>query len=90
MSMEFPRHSEEQIKRYTDRRWWLGLALGDLLDRVADVFTDREALVDDRVRIGFHAPFRYLLDYREGKGNLHAHSSKPCAADRGTSRTRWL
>ena len=53
MSMEFPKHSEEQIKRYTDRRWWLGLTLGDLLDRVADVFTDREALVDDRVRIGW-------------------------------------
>ena len=53
MSIEFPRHSEEQIKRYTDRRWWLGLPLGDVLDRVADVLTDREALVDDRVRLSW-------------------------------------
>ncbi len=53
MSIEFPRHSKEQIQRYTSRRWWLGLTLGDILDRVADVFPDREALVDDRVRIGW-------------------------------------
>jgi len=54
MSLEFPKHSSEQIQRYSSRRWWLGLTMVDILDRVADVFPDREALVDDRVRISWN------------------------------------
>ena len=53
MSLEFPRHGNEQIQRYTSRRWWLGLTMVDILDRVTDVFPDKEALVDDRVRISW-------------------------------------
>ena len=53
MSLEFPTHSREQIEEYTRKRWWLGLTLGDVLDRIADVFPNREALVDDRVRLTF-------------------------------------
>jgi 2,3-dihydroxybenzoate-AMP ligase/mycobactin salicyl-AMP ligase len=53
MSLEFPRHSHEQIEKYTSKRWWLGLSLGDVLDRVSDVFPNNEALVDDRVRMTF-------------------------------------
>jgi 2,3-dihydroxybenzoate-AMP ligase/mycobactin salicyl-AMP ligase len=51
MSLEFPKHSVEQVQRYTTKRWWLGFTMSDILDRVADIFPDREALVDDRVRI---------------------------------------
>lgn len=32
--------------RYEERRWWLGLTMGALLDRAADVYPRREALVD--------------------------------------------
>lgn len=53
MSLEFPRHSRQQIEKYTSRRWWLGLTLGDVLDRTADVFPDKEAVVDDRLRLSF-------------------------------------
>jgi 2,3-dihydroxybenzoate-AMP ligase len=53
MSLEFPRHAQEQIENYTNKKWWPGLTLGDVLDRVADIFTNKEALVDDRVRLTF-------------------------------------
>ncbi|MGD0231913.1 MAG: AMP-binding protein [Syntrophorhabdales bacterium] len=53
MSLEFPRHSQDQIEKYTNKRWWSGLTLGDILDRVADVFPTKEAVVDDRVRITY-------------------------------------
>ncbi len=53
MGLEFPKHSQDQIETYVNKRWWLGLTLGDILDRVADVFPNKEAVVDDRVRITF-------------------------------------
>ena len=53
MSVEFPKHSRDQVEKYVNKRWWLGLTLGDILDRVADVFPTREAVVDDRGRITF-------------------------------------
>jgi 2,3-dihydroxybenzoate-AMP ligase/mycobactin salicyl-AMP ligase len=51
MSLYFPRQNEERIAKYTEKRWWLGLTLGDALDRAADVFPRKEAVVDDRVRL---------------------------------------
>ena len=53
MSVEFPKHSRDQVENYVNKRWWLGLTLGDILDRVADVFPTREAVVDDKGRITF-------------------------------------
>ncbi len=53
MSLEFPKHSRDQVENYVNKRWWLGLTLGDILDRVADVFPTREAVVDDKGRITF-------------------------------------
>ncbi|RJR29657.1 MAG: hypothetical protein C4576_35075 [Desulfobacteraceae bacterium] len=47
----FPRHREEDAREYSRNKWWLGLTLGDILDRFADVFPDKEAVVDDRVRL---------------------------------------
>jgi non-ribosomal peptide synthetase component E (peptide arylation enzyme) len=34
-------------QRYERLRWWSGLTFGDLLDRAADVYPHKEALVDD-------------------------------------------
>jgi len=51
--IEFPKHTAKDARRYTKNRWWLGLTLGDILDRTADVFPNKEALVDDRVRLTY-------------------------------------
>ncbi|HEX2967004.1 MAG TPA: AMP-binding protein [Syntrophorhabdaceae bacterium] len=50
MSLDYPRHKPEQTEFYSKKRWWLGLTLGDTLDRIADVFPNKEALVDDKTR----------------------------------------
>jgi len=51
--IEFPKHKARDIHRYTRNRWWLGLTLGDILDRTANVFPNKEALVDDRGRLTY-------------------------------------
>ncbi len=50
---EFPRHVETDAKKYTKYRWWLGVTLGDLLDKAADLYPKKEALIDDRVRLTY-------------------------------------
>jgi len=49
----FPRHKSEDIERYTRERGWAGMTLGDVLDRTAKAFPDREALVDERGRLTY-------------------------------------
>jgi 2,3-dihydroxybenzoate-AMP ligase len=51
--LEFPKHKARDARQYSGNRWWLGLTLGDVLDRTADVFPNKEALVDDRVRLTY-------------------------------------
>ncbi len=51
--IEFPKHKAKDVYQYTKTRWWLGLTLGDILDRTADVFPNKEALVDDRVQLTY-------------------------------------
>jgi 2,3-dihydroxybenzoate-AMP ligase len=46
-----PKHRAEDVQRYSRYRWWMGLTLGDVLDRFADVFPEKEAVVDDRKRL---------------------------------------
>jgi 2,3-dihydroxybenzoate-AMP ligase/mycobactin salicyl-AMP ligase len=41
----FTPYRPEDAALYTRKRWWLGLTLGDVLDRAADLHPDREALV---------------------------------------------
>lgn len=53
MSLEFPRHAREQVEQYTGKHWWQGVNLADVLDRTADVFPDKEAVVDDKVRLTY-------------------------------------
>lgn len=48
-----PRHRKEDAEKYDTLRWWLGITLGDMLDRSADLYPRKEALVDDRVRLSY-------------------------------------
>jgi 2,3-dihydroxybenzoate-AMP ligase/mycobactin salicyl-AMP ligase len=51
--LEFLKHRARDARQYSRNKWWLGMTLGDILDRTADVFPNREALVDDRVRLTY-------------------------------------
>lgn len=46
-------YRKEDADRYTRMRWWLGLTLSDLLDRAADLFPGKEALVDGTSRMTY-------------------------------------
>ena len=58
---EFPIHKEEDIEKYGKYKWWLGKTLGDLLDKTADVFPKKEAVIDDRGRLTY-ADLRERVD----------------------------
>jgi len=51
--IDFPRHKEEDVQKYSQYRWWLGMTLGDILNKTADVFSEKEAVMDDRVRLTY-------------------------------------
>ena len=53
----------DDVAKYEKLRWWMGLTLGDVLDRVADVFPGREGVVDDRSRLTYG-------EIREGANRL--------------------
>jgi 2,3-dihydroxybenzoate-AMP ligase/mycobactin salicyl-AMP ligase len=57
----FPRHRELEAERYSKFRWWLGLTMSDLLDKAADLYPKKEALIDDRVRLTY-AQLRESVD----------------------------
>jgi 2,3-dihydroxybenzoate-AMP ligase len=48
---ELPKHRIEDAQRYSKYKWWMGLTLGGVLDRFADVFPQKEAVVDDQRRL---------------------------------------
>jgi 2,3-dihydroxybenzoate-AMP ligase/mycobactin salicyl-AMP ligase len=49
----FTPYKKEDAEKYNRLRWWLGLTFGDLLDKAADVYPDKEAFVDGRSRLTF-------------------------------------
>lgn len=49
----FTPYDARDAERYTRLRWWPGLTFGDLLDRAADIYPDKEAFVDGRSRLTF-------------------------------------
>jgi 2,3-dihydroxybenzoate-AMP ligase len=59
--VEFPRHREAEAEKYAKYRWWLGMTLGDVLNKAADVFPEKEAVVDDRGRLTY-AELRKRVD----------------------------
>lgn len=40
-------------KKYSQNRWWLGMTIGDVLDKNADLYPDKEALVAENSRYTF-------------------------------------
>jgi 2,3-dihydroxybenzoate-AMP ligase len=40
-------------KKYSRKRWWLGMTIGDVLDKNADLYPDKEALVAENSRYTF-------------------------------------
>ncbi|SEM11421.1 mycobactin salicyl-AMP ligase [Syntrophus gentianae] len=48
---DFPRHRKEDEELYLKKRWWLGMTLGDVLDRTADVFSNKVAVADDNGQV---------------------------------------
>ena len=47
------RYKKEDVEKYSRLRWWTGLTLGDLVDKAADIYHNKEAFVDDRSRFTF-------------------------------------
>ena len=59
--IQFPKHKAKDVQQYSKNRWWLGFTMGDILYRTADVFPNKEALVDDRVRLTY-SELRHNVD----------------------------
>jgi len=49
----FVPYEEKDVERYNAYRWWPGLTFGDILDRAADMHSEKEAFVDGRTRLTF-------------------------------------
>ena len=43
----------EDAEMYVSRRWWTGLTCGDLVDKAADIYPERLAVVDSRERLTY-------------------------------------
>jgi 2,3-dihydroxybenzoate-AMP ligase len=49
----FTPYRKEEAETYNRLRWWAGQTIGDILDRAADIYPDKEAFVDNRCRLTF-------------------------------------
>jgi non-ribosomal peptide synthetase component E (peptide arylation enzyme) len=49
----FTPYRKEDSEKYNRLRWWSGLTFGDLIDKAADIYPDKEGFVDDRSRYTF-------------------------------------
>lgn len=49
----FTPYKKEDAEKYNRLRWWAGLTLGDLLEKAADIYPSKEALVDDKSRLTY-------------------------------------
>jgi non-ribosomal peptide synthetase component E (peptide arylation enzyme) len=57
----FVPYDPEAAKVYDRRRWWLGLTLGDMLDKASDLYPSKEALVGEGKRYTY-STLRRLVD----------------------------
>ena len=46
-------YRKEEAERYNRLQWWAGLTFGDILDRAADLYPNKEAFVDSESRLTF-------------------------------------
>jgi 2,3-dihydroxybenzoate-AMP ligase len=45
--------SKESVELYYKKKWWLGISLGEMLDRTCDLYPHKEALVAGEVRLTY-------------------------------------
>jgi 2,3-dihydroxybenzoate-AMP ligase/mycobactin salicyl-AMP ligase len=57
----FTPYDAKDAERYDKKRWWLGLTLGDMFDKVSDLYPDKEALVGEGKRYTY-SQLRQLVD----------------------------
>ena len=54
MTLEgFTPYKKEDADKYNRLRWWAGIPMGDFLDKAADIYPDKEALVDGEKRLTY-------------------------------------
>jgi len=54
MSLDgFTPYKKEDAAKYNRLRWWPGIPLGDCLNKAADIYPDKEALVDGEKRLTY-------------------------------------
>ncbi|MBI5440927.1 MAG: AMP-binding protein [Deltaproteobacteria bacterium] len=62
MAMEgFTPYGSREAELYAKRRWWLGITLGDMLDKASDLYPEKEALVGSGKRYTYRE-LRRLAD----------------------------
>ena len=49
----FTPYEMEDGEKYNRLRWWAGLTFGDILDKAADIYPEKEALVDGEKRLTY-------------------------------------
>jgi 2,3-dihydroxybenzoate-AMP ligase/mycobactin salicyl-AMP ligase len=49
----FTPYKKEDADKYNRLRWWPGIPFGDFLDKAADIYPDKEALVDGKKRFTY-------------------------------------
>lgn len=49
----FTPYEKEDAEKYSLFRWWAGLTIGDIIDKAADIYPDKEALVDAKTRLNY-------------------------------------
>ena len=49
----FVPYKKEDAAKYNKFRWWPGITFGDMLDKAADLYPDKEALVDTTSRLTY-------------------------------------
>ncbi|NNG08185.1 MAG: 2,3-dihydroxybenzoate-AMP ligase, partial [Desulfobacteraceae bacterium] len=57
----FTPYDPKAAELYEQKRWWLGITLGDMFDRASDLYPEREALVGSGKRYTW-AELRSLVD----------------------------
>lgn len=51
----FTPYPKDEVRNYEENRWWLGITLGDMLQRAADFYPNKEALVEGETRMSYGA-----------------------------------
>ena len=49
----FTPYKKEDAEKYDKFRWWPGIASGDIIDKAADIYPDKEAFVDRKSRLTY-------------------------------------